>query len=98
MNGYPAALIEGELGLSQNCFTLVGPGGPWVLLWSGSYAPVVVDGKQGVAASGAVLAMVGQRLELGGGEVTDTEFAVELTNDSLPQNCRLGRYWIVAPR
>jgi hypothetical protein len=97
MQDFPAALIEGELGLTDGCFVLAAPGGPWVLLWSPSYSPIVVGDGAGVGRNGLLFATVGQRVEFGGGEVSDTDFALELTGGALPPECRQGRYWIVSP-
>jgi hypothetical protein len=96
MQDFPTALQEGELGLSNGCFTLNGLGGPWVLLWPPTYAPVVIDDVPGVIAGGGLVATLGQRIEAGGGEISDATFALELTGGNLPATCRTPKFWLAS--
>ena len=93
---YPTALLVGNLVVEDNClrikaFLL------WddIAVWRYGYSLRTVDKKiQVLDNNGVVVAIVGDRIKVGGGEVP-LEIIEKYTGGKLPEGCK-GPYWLVS--
>ena len=66
-----AALLEGRLAMIGRCLYLVPPQGPpFLVIWPDTVRLAVVDDTPAIVDGSRVVASVGERVRLGGGELT----------------------------
>ena len=100
-DGYPLADLTGTLVLNGPCLeaTLWDSDDTALILWPLDYRLAQIDNRLVVVdGAGAEVAAVGDRVRIGGGFVSPTEFAHELAGDTLPEECAAATdYWLAAP-
>lgn len=93
--GGPTALLEVRLVEANGCTYGDGDdGGRWFLVWPAGHALRATDIVDG---SGAVVARLGQRASLTGGEyhASQLAFLQTLLSNDLPEPCKSEEYWLV---